>query len=354
MGTKTKKPSIARLPFGSRAIGIDLPSVVIAEIGINHEGSLEACHRLIEAAAIAGADAIKLQTADPEENFAPGTTSYELYRRAFLSPEATAEAFAHARHLGLEAFTTSGVATFEWVDRLNPAAHKISSSTLFHFPLIRLGARSGRTLLMSTGMAELVDVDQAVAWARQHGCRSLGTLQCTSLYPAPLETLDLAAIVHLRDRYRTPVGFSDHSLSVDAAAYAVAAGACFIEKHLTLDCGRPSFDHGISLDPARFAAMVKEVRKVETLLGSPIKRLLPAVGEVARRMRRYIVAARDLPAGHRLGESDIRVMRVADCRDGLSTKRVDELVGAVTKQPLARFAVFTEASVRFAADKGAQ
>lgn len=343
---------IASLPFGDRTIGVDRPAVVIAEIGINHEGSLAECHRLIDAAAAATADAVKLQTADPDENFAPGTESHELYRRAFLSPEATAEAFAHARLLGLEAFTTSGVATFEWVDRLNPAAHKISSSTLFHYPLIRLGARSGRTLLMSTGMAELADVDEAVAWARSHGGNALCLLQCTSLYPAPFETLDLGVIAQLRERYRVPAGFSDHSLGIDAASHAVTAGARVIEKHLTLDRNRPSFDHNISLEPAEFARMVVGIRKAEAMLGSPSKRLLPAVRDVARRMRRYLVAAQDLPVGHQVRATDIRVMRVGGGRDGLSTKRLDDLVGAVTRQPLSRFAVFTEASVRLATDKG--
>src|SRR5262249_51834119 len=157
--------------------------VVIAEIGINHEGSVEACGKMITAAAGAGADAIKLQTVDPDESYAPGTASYALFSRAWLSPEATARMFGLARDLGMEPFTTSGdPATLDWVDRLRPAAHKISSGLLTHLPLIRRAAATGRSVIMSTGMSTLEDVDDAVAAAQG---APIALMQCTSLYPAP-------------------------------------------------------------------------------------------------------------------------------------------------------------------------
>ena len=184
---------VPAVPFGSRVIGPGAPVAVIAEIGINHEGDAGTCARMIEAAAAAGADAIKLQTIDADENYVRGTESYELFHKSGLGREGTAEMFEFARRNGVEPFTTAGdPATLEWVDRLAPAAHKFSSGLLTNGPLIRRAAETGRTLLMSTGMAEVADVDAAVAAAVGDGRRPVGLFQCTSLYPAPPETLNLA------------------------------------------------------------------------------------------------------------------------------------------------------------------
>ena len=266
--------SIATIPFGSRLIGPGEPVVVIAEIGINHEGDIETCARMIEAAAGADADAVKLQTIDADANYVGGTESHGVFNAASLTREETARMLTLARANGLEAFTTAGdTATLEWVTQLNPAAHKISSGLLTHLPLIRVAARTGRTLLMSTGMAEPADIDAAAAAAREAGAQAIGLFQCTSLYPAPPEAINLASIQWLAARYGVPVGFSDHSVGCEAAALSVTAGARMIEKHFTLDPSTPGYDHHISLDPQGFAAMVQRVRAAEAMLGVPEKRL---------------------------------------------------------------------------------
>lgn len=325
------------IPFGNRKIGADLPVIVIAEIGINHEGDTDQCSRLIEEAAATGADAIKLQTVDPDENYAPGSPSHKLFSRGYLSPDATANAFRQARSLGMEALTVTGLRTFDWVERLNPAAYKISSSTLFHYPMLKRAAGTNRALLMSTGMAEISDIDEAIDWVKECGSTYIGLFQCTSIYPAPQDSLDLRTIGFLRDRYGVPTGFSDHSMGIEASVLAVAAGASMIEKHFSLDPSRPEFDHQISLDPSQFGKMVERIREAETMLGTREKRLLPTAIDVSRNMRRYLVASVDIPVGHILTGDDIGIMRLGDGRVGLHSRHFDDLVGTTAKTDIHKF-----------------
>jgi sialic acid synthase SpsE len=319
-------------------VGPGHPAVIIAEVGINHEGDLDVCIKMIEAAAAVGADAVKLQTSDPDENYKPGTESYEIYKRSFLAPDETAKAFAAARAAGVEPFTTTGASTFEWIERLQPVAYKISSSTLGHFPLVRMAARTGRPVVLSTGMAENADVEASITWARQNGARDLVVMQCTSLYPCPPEKLDIAAIGDLAKRNACFGGFSDHSLGEDAAPLAVAAGAHIIEKHFTLDTGRKSFDHALSLDPRGFRSMVEKVRRAEAMLGSAAKRLVPEARAVAVRMKRYLVARVPLPAGRVLVPADLGVMRLNEPTNGLVPKNYDSIIGARLRRPVAQWA----------------
>jgi sialic acid synthase SpsE len=214
------------IPFGNRKIGDGEPVLVIAEIGINHEGSAETCARMIEAAAAAGADSIKLQTIDADANYVRGTESHRLFSSCGLSREETANMFRLTRDLGMEPFTTVGdLKSLEWIERLDPAGHKISSGLLTTHPIVARAAQTGRTLIISTGLAEIADVEEAVAVARKSGPSPIALLQCTSLYPAPFDSLNLAAIRELAARFSVVAGFSDHSLGVEAAPLAVAAGA---------------------------------------------------------------------------------------------------------------------------------
>jgi N,N'-diacetyllegionaminate synthase len=323
--------------FGTRKIGPSAPVFVIAEIGINHEGDVETCARLIEAAAHAGADAMKLQTVDPDESYAPGTESHALFSRAVLSHEATADMFALARQLGIEAFTTAGDrATIDWVRKLNPAGYKISSGLLTTTPLVEHAARQGLPLLLSTGMAEIADVERAVSVTRKAGCRDIGLMQCTSIYPAPIEQLHLAGIGALEQRFHVPVGFSDHSIGIEAAPLAVAAGATMVEKHLTLDKSRPRFDHHLSLLPDEFAAMVAAIRRAEIMLGNAEK--VPGTQEraSAARYHRKLAARHDLKVGHKLAEDDISFLRMPPGTDGLEPDTYWAIVGRTLKRPVAR------------------
>jgi sialic acid synthase SpsE len=333
------------VPFGRRYIGPDAPAVVIAEIGINHEGDRAVCLRLVEAAARAGADAIKLQTADPNENYAPGHPSHALYAKARLGRDGTAEAFAVARRLGIEAFTTTGLADLEWIAALDPAAFKISSGLMAHLPLIRRLAGYGRSLIMSTGMSEADEIDEAVSAARSLGCRHMVVMQCTSLYPAPDESISLATINWLAERYGMPGGFSDHTTDEDTPALAVAAGARVIEKHFTLDTGRAGFDHHISLDEAGFSRMTARVRRADKLIGRPAKGLSALQKETAARMRRTLVAARAIKQGATITADDIAIMRPPRSDGALLPRDLDRVLGRKAARTIEQWSAITADSL---------
>ena len=320
--------AVKDLPFGAKKIGPGHPTVIIAEIGINHEGKVEVCARMIEEAAAAHADAIKLQTIDADENYVPGTESHMMFRGSGLDREETAAMFALARRLGMEPLTTAAdFATVDWIDALAPAAHKVSSGMLTNSPIVRHIARTGRTMLMSTGMADTEDIERAVAAARAGGAESLALLQCTSLYPCDNEHLNLAAIAWLQRRFRVPAGLSDHTAGTDAAAFAVAAGAHLIEKHFTLDSCRLGFDHRLSLDPRAFAEMVRKVRLAETMLGSPEKRLSQSEKLAARRNHRILVARRAIVRGGVFDRTNVALRRPLPDTLGLPPWRYDDILG---------------------------
>ena len=299
---------------------------VIAEIGINHEGSVERCAEMIRASTAAGADAIKLQTVDAARSYAPDTESYKIFSEAALSEAETANMFQFARDCGLEAFTTSGdLQTLKWVDRLNPAAHKISSGLLSCTPVVKEACKLGKPLLMSTGMSGTATIDQSVEIARQFGCKT-ALFQCTSLYPCPIEKLDLSAINGLSTRYRLPTGFSDHSLGFHMAPLAVAAGARLIEKHITFDKNRSGFDHSISLETDEFAEMVTLVRQAEIAMGQAYKTVDDLITEQAQKFERRLAAAHDLPAGHVLTINDLLFMRFSKNVDAISSCEADAVV----------------------------
>ncbi len=317
------------IAFGNRAIGSGHPVCIVAEIGINHEGDVAACARLIEAVAAAGADAIKLQTIDADANYVRGTKSHEIFSGAALTREETARMFALARELGLEAFTTAGdFETLAWVDALAPAAHKISSGLLTHTPLIERAAATGRPLVVSTGLGTEDDIARALDAARKGGAQDIVLLHCTSLYPTPPERARLSRIGQLEKRFSLPVGFSDHTEGTLASALAVACGAVMLEKHVTLDRTRAGFDHAISLEPEGLADLVANVRRAERMLAAP-QGETPSKDEEAARERylRCLVAAHDIPAGTALSKENIAIKRPLPGRRGLPPWEYERVLG---------------------------
>jgi len=332
----TRVPSLS---FGGRRLGSFEPVVVIAEIGINHEGNPEQCARMIEAAAKAGADAIKLQVIDADENYVRGTESHTLFSSAGLSRDQVASMFALARRLGVEVLATAGdFSTLDWIEQLNPAAYKISSGLLTNHPLVRHATSKGRTILMSTGMAGQTEIDAAVAVVSEAagGVDRLALFQCTSIYPAPRESLNLRTIGALTSRYRVPVGFSDHSRGIEAAILSVAAGACMVEKHFSLDVSRPGFDHLLSLEPDDFAAMIAAIRRAETMLGRPEKTLDPEEAANARRFHRILVARVDINPGELLTPENVGLKRPLPEQKGLHPSYYEDLMGCMVVRHLKR------------------
>lgn len=329
---------VDRIPFGSRVIGPGAPVLIIAEIGINHEGDPDACLRLVEAAAAAGADAVKLQTVKASENYAPGTESFDLFSRAELSEADTAKAFRLARDFGMECFSTCGDrVSLDFVETLAPAAWKISSGLLTHLPLIRQVAATGRPVLLSTGMTGMNEIRQAISVAKDAGVSHLGIFQCTSLYPAPPETMNLKVIESLANEFRIPVGLSDHSVGTLASALAVACGAHMIEKHISLDPNRQGFDHCVSLAPDGFRDLVAAIRTAETMLGDGSKSVSDLVRQNASKYLRCLAARRDVTVGKVLEREDIAVLRLPVDRRGLPPEALDGVIGKRTTVSLAAY-----------------
>lgn len=336
--------------IGNRKLGAGHPVFVIAEIGVNHEGRLDDCLEMVRQAAWAGADAIKLQTVDPDENYVKGHPSWELFRTCQLTPEETKQAFDLARELGMEPFTTSpDPNTLSWVDALGVPVHKISSGMMTNDVILRKTCALGKPVLISTGMATIEQIDHAIGVAKATGNRDIALFQCTSEYPAPLETLNLATMAWFADRYDIPVGFSDHSEGVDAAIVATGLGAVMIEKHFTLDRTRASFDHGISLEPQGFREMVDGIRAAqeggmayvrervpayEVMIGNA-GRILPAkLKERAAGNLRCLVARRPIAAGEIYTEENIGLKRPFPDNRGMEPEYYESVIGLKSTRSL--------------------
>jgi N,N'-diacetyllegionaminate synthase len=299
---------------------------VIAEVGVNHEGSVETCVQMIDAAKASGADAIKLQTIDPDANYVSGTESHQVFSQAFLDREQTSQMFAYANDIGLSCFTTAGdFETLDWVERLEPVAHKISSGLLTHTSLIRRAAESGRPIILSTGLSDVAEVEAALAAVGDRAPAVL--LQCTSIYPAPVDDLNLRAIDWMSRRFGVPCGFSDHSLGTEASVLAVAAGAMCIEKHFTLDPDREGMDHQISLSPGDFRLMVDAIRCAQRMMGVAGKPLSDELMHARARYLRCIVASEFIPAGTELTAQNIAVKRPLPDNRGLAADMYESVLG---------------------------
>jgi N-acetylneuraminate synthase/N,N'-diacetyllegionaminate synthase len=313
------------ITIGNRQIGSPnpVPVFVIAEAGVNHNGQLDLALRLVDAAKSAGADAVKFQlfrvaeqisanapTADYQRGHTGNSSMLEMAKNYDLPWEAHRAIFSHCRSVGIEymasCFDSSAV---DFLLDLGGDAVKVGSGEITNFPLIEHIARSGKPLLLSTGMSTLDDVRRAVDHFRLCGGRDLALFQCVSNYPSQPEDLNLRAMATLAKEFGVPVGFSDHSVGNTAAVAAVALGACLLEKHFTLDKAFPGPDHSMSLDPGELAAYIKEVRIAECCLGSGEKKLAAGESEVQSVARRSLVAARRIMAGEALNEGNVAFKR---------------------------------------------
>jgi len=304
---------------------------IIAEIGINHEGNIDTCRRMVIAAAECGVDAVKLQTINADANYVKGTESYNIFKGAELTQEETHRVFNFAREYGLDIFTTAGdVETIDWVNQLNPSHWKVSSGLLTHTPVIEYLASLKRPLLISTGMATQEDIDLAIKSAKSAGNNDISLFQCTSVYPTPVEEINLSTINWLKDKYQCPVGFSDHSLGDDAVFLSIAAGATLIEKHFSLDTDREGFDHGVSLNEKGLKKMVDRIRLAETMMGRSEKMVSDAISETRDKFLRYIVATQSIVIGDKFSSDNIGIKRSALGVSGLEPKYYEGIIGKVS------------------------
>ena len=328
------------IALGDSVIGDGHPPYVIAEIGSNHNGDMDLCRQLIDAAADAGAQAVKFQSwsessliareeydrnldyDDKKKHFG---SLREMVRAYQFTPEQHVVAQAHCRERGI-AFCSSAFSEEEadLLDSLDVPFYKIASMDLVNLPLLKYVATKKRPVVLASGMATLGEIERAIQTLRGAGLDDVVLLHCVSIYPPEYDSIRLLNIPMLRDAFGLPVGFSDHTLGTSVPLAAVALGACVIEKHFTLDKDMEGWDHAISADPAELRTIVEEGRHVFDSLGGRSRVVTPAELEKRDRFRRSLVARRALDRGHVLAEDDLTAKRPGT---GISPAELECVVG---------------------------
>lgn len=325
--------------IGKRQIGQGLPVYVVAEMSANHNQSFEQAAALIHAAKDAGAYAVKLQTYTPDtltmnsdkEYFRigggtlwDGHVLYDLYGEAYTPWDWQPKLQAIANEICIDLFSTAFDPTaVDFLETMNVPVHKIASFEIVDIPLIEKMARTGKPLIISTGMATLSEIDEAVTAARRAGATQIALLKCNSAYPAPPEEMNLHTMPHLAQAFDVPVGLSDHTLGIAAPVAAVALGACIIEKHFTLSRAAGGPDAAFSLEPHEFKAMVDAVRVAEKALGTVQYGVTESQAK-SRVFRRSLFVVKDVKAGEVFTEENVRSIRPGH---GLAPKCLKDVLG---------------------------
>ena len=324
-------------------------TLVIAEAGVNHNGDLALALRLCDAAHAAGADAVKFQTFRALDLVVPGAPTaqyqarqtgeqdqYAMLQKLELSKAQHEAIKAHCDSIGIEFFSTPfSVDAVDMLVALGVRRIKLSSGEITHRALVERAAATQLPLLVSTGMATMQEIREALQWigAARGSLQQVTVFHCTSAYPAPDEALNLRALLSMaRDLPGVSIGYSDHSLGIEAPLACVALGATVIEKHLTLDRTMPGPDHAASLEPAEFAHMCAGIRRVSAMLGDGIKAPSAQERDTARVARRSIVAAVDIPAGTRITQDMLICRRPAT---GIAPRELPRVIGRVAHTPIA-------------------
>jgi N-acetylneuraminate synthase len=327
------------LNIDGRVIGPGYPAYVIAELSANHNQSFDKAVKILRAARKAGADAVKLQTYTPDtitirsdkECFRirggtlwDGRTLHELYGEAYTPWEWQPKLKQVADEIGLDLFSSAfDESAVDFLEEMKVPVHKIASPELVDIPLIQRMARTGKPLILSTGMATREEIEEAVTAARAAGAQQLALLKCTSAYPSQPEEMHLRTIPELAQRYGVPAGLSDHTMGIAVPVAAVALGASIIEKHLTLSRADKGPDSAFSLEPNEFKQMVEAVRVAEQALGEVHFGVSPREA-ASRAFRRSLFVVKDIKQGEVFTEDNVRSIRPAN---GLHPRHLYEVLG---------------------------
>jgi pseudaminic acid synthase len=336
------------IEIGRRRVGAGEPVYCIAEVSANHNQNFETAVRIVQAAKDAGADAVKLQTYTPDtitiqsnrECFQvgggtiwDGRSLYDLYKEAYTPWEWQPKLKKIADDLGMQCFSSAfDASAVDFLESMNVPAHKVASFELVDLPLIQKMASTAKPLIMSTGMATIEEIEEAVTTARRAGATQIALLKCTSAYPAPADEMNLRTIPELGRRFDVPVGLSDHTMGIAVPVAAVSLGACIIEKHLTLSRTAGGPDSAFSLEPEEFKAMVGGVRTAEKALGSVHFGVSDREGR-SRVFRRSLFVVRDLKKGEKFSSENVRSIRPGD---GLHTRHLAEVLGKTAALDIAQ------------------
>ena len=332
------------IDIGGRIIERNGRTLIVGEIGVNHNGDVNIAKKLIDASASVGLDAVKFQTWKTENVILPGTPKAryqvettgndsgqeEMLRSLELSLEETVDLKRYSEEKGLLFFSSQGSPeTAKNLFDMGVQTIKISSAGLANGLLLKAVAGMGLPLIVSTGLCDLEEIRRSVSLLEKEGAREIVLLHCVTMYPTPEEDLNLRFIQTLYDNFPYPVGFSDHTAGIDAAPLAVATGACLIEKHFTLDKNMEGPDHRASLEPRDMQAMVDGVRAAERMLGKASKELTDAERENAKVMRKSLVFASDIPKGVEIEIEHLAAKRPAT---GVSPMEYESFLGRALKR----------------------
>lgn len=333
------------ISIDGRIVGPEASPYVIAELSANHNGKIETALRLVEEAKNAGADAVKLQTYTPDtitldcdsEDFKihgglwDGRTLYDLYREAHMPWEWHGPLFERARDLGVTIFSSPFDTTaVDLLENLNAPAYKIASFEAVDLPLIKYVAGTGKPMIVSTGMANTEEIQEAIDAARSGGCKELAILHCVSGYPAPASDYNLRTIPHMIRHFGLVTGLSDHTLGSATSIASVALGASIIEKHFTLDRSTGGPDDSFSLEPLEFSQLCRGVREAWEAMGRiDYGRKSSEQGNV--KFRRSLYFVQDIEAGELISADAVRSVRPGF---GLAPKHVSEVVGRIASRTI--------------------
>lgn len=326
------------MKIGTRGIGKGNPAYIIAEMSANHAGDIGRAKEIIHAAKEAGADCVKIQTYTPDTltidcdnsyfHISDGTWNgenlYQLYQKAYTPWEWQGELFEEAKKAGIDFFSTPFDNTsVDFLEEIGIEFYKIASFELVDIPLIEYVASKGKPMIMSTGMATLAEIDEAVAAVRNQGNDNFALLRCASAYPAITDEMNLRTMQNMGETFGVPCGLSDHSLGSVGAVTAVALGASVIEKHFCMDRSIENPDSSFSMNPAEFKQMVCDIRQAEKAIGC-VKYGSSEQEKQNLQFRRSIFCVKDIKKGEKLTEDNIRIIRPGY---GLQPKYFKEVLG---------------------------
>lgn len=340
------------ITIGSKKIGDNHPVFIIAEAGSNHNRNLQQAKKLIEVAAEVEADAVKFQTYSAETMYSKKTVTpyylegkmeqksvWQLIKDIELPREWQGELADYSRSHGLIFLSTPfDYPAIKELEELNILAYKIASFEIVDLPFLKEIARQNKPIILSTGMASLGDIEDAINAIREIHNSPLALLHCSISYPPPIEILNLKSIQTLKQAFQIPIGYSDHTMSVNIPSVAVTLGACIIEKHFTLDRTLKGPDHIFALEPDELKQMVKNIRETELALGSPMKLLTDPEKDMYKIGRRSIIAKNDIPKGKIITESDLIVKRPGY---GIPPKYLNIVIGRKVQKDIEKDDIIT-------------
>ena len=329
--------------IGRKYIGKNKKVFIIAEIGINHGGDFKKCIKMINAAAKAGADSVKIQTSDVNESYMQNTQSYKEFKNKNFSNNELSKLKKYSENLGVIFFSTPGdIKSLMRLIKIKVPAIKISSGLATNLPLIGEAIKSKLPIIISTGLSIKKDLDDLKRFIKRHKYKKIAILKCTSQYPASPAELDLRAINFLKKKFNLPIGFSDHTTDDLAAVIAVANGAKIIEKHFTLNKYQKGADHKISLEPKEFKIMVKKIRVAEKMLGSKTFEIRENTKKKRKIYLRYLTAKKEIKKGDVFSLDNIGFFRHNKSKTGLDPKYFFSLDNTKSKINMKKGQIFSK------------